>query len=202
VTWADNALTTSPHTITMVDAADLPVNFAEAYICNWNKRILGVDGPCLRFMDAHGGVPPIRQVVEAGRERDSTLLGSSICLPPNGSASAHVTAGPGSTLHYTTLHVHHSSVHAGNNYSRRRQKGVNRRLSSDGANQRLASQARRRQPLRLIASWLQERHSFRVDSKVDRWVGSGTDQTPRVFLAPSGDEPSDSSLRVALGELR
>jgi len=41
-----------------------------------------------------------------------------------------------------------------------------------------------------------------VDSKVDRWVGSGTDQTPRVFLAPSGDEPSDSSLRVALGELR
>lgn len=52
----------------MVDAADLPVNFAEAYICNWNKRILGVDGPCLRFMDAHGGVPPIRQVVEVGRE--------------------------------------------------------------------------------------------------------------------------------------
>jgi hypothetical protein len=26
VTWADNALTPSPHTITMVDAADLPVN--------------------------------------------------------------------------------------------------------------------------------------------------------------------------------
>ena len=76
VTWADNALTTSPHTITMVGAADLPVNFAEAYICNWNKRILGVDGPCLRFMDAHGGVPPIRQVVEVGREGDSTLLGA------------------------------------------------------------------------------------------------------------------------------
>ena len=74
--WADNALTTSPHTITMVDAADLPVNFAEAYICNWNKRILGVDGPCLRFMDAHGGVPPIRQMVEVGREGDSTLLGA------------------------------------------------------------------------------------------------------------------------------
>ena len=76
MTWADNALTTSPHTITMVDAADLPVNFAEAYICNWNKRILGVDGPCLRFMDAHGGVPPIRQMVEVGREGDSTLLGA------------------------------------------------------------------------------------------------------------------------------
>jgi len=197
VTWADNALTTSPHTITMVDAADLPVNFAEAYICNWNKRILGVDGPCLRFMDAHGGVPPIRQMVEVG---GLDAPGRSIFLPPNGSASAHVTAGPGSTLYI--LHVHHSSVDAGNNYTRGRQKGVNRRLSSDGANQRLASQARRRQPLRLSASWLQERHSFRVDSKVDRWVGSGTDQTPRVFLAPSGDEPSDSSLRVALGELR
>jgi len=66
VTWADNALTTSPHTITMVDAADLPVNFAEAYICNWNKRILGVDGPCLRFMDAHGGVPPLGRWLKSG----------------------------------------------------------------------------------------------------------------------------------------
>jgi len=100
VTWADNALTTSPHTITMVDAADLPVNFAEAYICNWNKRILGVDGPCLRFMDAHGGVPPIRQMVEVG---GLDAPGRSIFLPPNGSASAHVTAGPGSTLYYMRI---------------------------------------------------------------------------------------------------
>src|SRR5919109_1236680 len=45
VTWKDDALTSVPHTITIVDPADLPSNFAEAYICNWDKRILGVDGP-------------------------------------------------------------------------------------------------------------------------------------------------------------
>lgn len=198
MTWADNALTTSPHTITMVDAADLPVNFAEAYICNWNKRILGVDGPCLRFMDAHGGVPPLGRWLKSGER--GTRRSWALHLPAAewlSQCSRH-----GWPWQHPILHAHHSSVDAGNNYTRGRQKGVNRRLSSDGANQRLASQARRRQPLRLIASWLQERHSFRVDSKVDRWVGSGTDQTPRVFLAPSGDEPSDSSLRVALGELR
>ena len=102
VTWADNALTTSPHTITIVEFEDVPVNFAQAYICNWDKRILGVDGPCLQFMDAHGGIPPTTPVVDVGRT-GLDAAGDSIFLPPNSSVSAEVTARPGTTLHYICI---------------------------------------------------------------------------------------------------
>ena len=67
VTWKDDALTSVPHTITIFDPKVLPVDFATAYICNWDKRILGVDGPCLQFIDAHAGIPPTTPVVNAGR---------------------------------------------------------------------------------------------------------------------------------------
>lgn len=102
VVWADNALTSVPHTITIVDPANLPANFAQAYICNWDKRILGVDGPCLQFVDAHGGIPPIRPVVEVGN-KGLDAPGDSIFLPPTGSVTAHVTASPGTTLHYICI---------------------------------------------------------------------------------------------------
>jgi plastocyanin len=102
VTWKDDALTSVPHTITIVDPADLPSNFAEAYICNWDKRILGVDGPCLQFVDAHGGIPPTTPVVDVGR-KGLDAPGDSIFLPPNSSISAQVTARPGTTLHYICI---------------------------------------------------------------------------------------------------
>jgi plastocyanin len=102
VTWKDDALTSVPHTITIVDPADLPANFAEAYICNWDKRILGVDGPCLQFIDAHGGIPPTTPVVNVGRP-GLDASGDSIFLPPNSSVSAQITAAPGSVLHYICI---------------------------------------------------------------------------------------------------
>ena len=102
LTWKDDALTSVPHTITIFDPTVLPVDFATAYICNWDKRILGVDGPCLQFMDAHGGIPPSTPVVNAGRN-GLDAPGDSIFLPPNGSVSAQVTAGPGTTLHYICI---------------------------------------------------------------------------------------------------
>jgi plastocyanin len=102
VTWKDDALTSVPHTITIVERDDLPANFAEAYICNWDKRILGVDGPCLQFMDAHGGIPPTTPVVEVGG-KGLDAAGDSIFLPPNSSVSAQVTAAPGSVLHYICI---------------------------------------------------------------------------------------------------
>jgi plastocyanin len=102
VTWKDDALTSVPHTITIFDPTVLPVDFATAYICNWDKRILGVDGPCLEFMDAHGGIPPSTPVVNAGRN-GIDVAGDSIFLPPNGSVSAQVTAGPGTTLRYICI---------------------------------------------------------------------------------------------------
>jgi len=102
VTWEDDALTAVPHTITIFDPMVLPADFATAYICNWDKRILGVDGPCLEFMDAHGGVPPTTPVVNAGRN-GLDVAGDSIFLPPNGSVSAQVTASPGTTLRYICI---------------------------------------------------------------------------------------------------
>ena len=102
VTWKDDALTSVPHTITIFDPKVLPVDFATAYICNWDKRILGVDGPCLQFIDAHGGIPPTTPVVNAGRS-GLDVAGDSIFLPLNGSVSAQVTAGPGTTLHYICI---------------------------------------------------------------------------------------------------
>ena len=102
VTWADKALNTSPHTITIVERDDVPVNFAEAYICNWDKRILGVDGLCLQFMDAHGGIPPTTPVVNVGRP-GLDVPGDSLFLAGGGSVSAEVTARPGTTLHYICI---------------------------------------------------------------------------------------------------
>ena len=103
VTWADEALTTSPHTITIVEREDVPVNFAEAYICLWDKRILGADGPCLRFMDAHGGIPPTTPVVNVGG-KGLDAPGDSIFLPPNGSVSAQVTANAGVLRYICIIH--------------------------------------------------------------------------------------------------
>src|SRR5262245_21302831 len=102
VTSADEALTTSPHTITIVEREDVPVNFAQAYFCNWDKRILGVDGPCLQFMDAHGGLPPTTPIVNVGRN-GLDVPGDSLFLPGGGSVSAEVTARPGTTLHYICI---------------------------------------------------------------------------------------------------
>jgi plastocyanin len=102
VTWADDAPTAVPHTITIVNREILPVDFATAYICLWDQRILGVDGPCLQFMDAHGGVPPTTPVVNVGG-KGLDVAGDSIFLPPNGSVSARVTATSGSVLHYMCI---------------------------------------------------------------------------------------------------
>jgi plastocyanin len=102
VTWKDDALTTVPHTITIVDPEVVPVDFATAYICLWDKGILGADGPCLQFMDAHGGVPPTTPVVDVGGKGLDTS-GDSIFLPPSGSISARITAAPGTALHYICI---------------------------------------------------------------------------------------------------
>jgi plastocyanin len=103
VTWEDKATTIVPHTISIFDPKLLPIDFATAYICNWDERILGVDGPCLQFMDAHGGIPPVTPVVDVkGKGLDAP--GDSIfLLPPDTSVSAQVTARPGTTLHYICI---------------------------------------------------------------------------------------------------
>jgi plastocyanin len=101
VTWIDRDKLNVPHTITIVDPEELPINFAEAYLCPGADVIPGVDfdGLCLPFLAAHGGIAfsmPVVNVGSAGLD----VRGDSLLLPPDGSVSAQVTATPGTTLHY------------------------------------------------------------------------------------------------------
>jgi plastocyanin len=98
VTWVDDARTAVPHTITIVNEAELPVDFAAAYTCLWDDVIPGVTGFCLQFLDAHGGPGGSTPVVDVGGPGLDTRA-DSLFLPPNGSVSAPVTAASG-VLHY------------------------------------------------------------------------------------------------------
>jgi plastocyanin len=98
VTWVDEAQTASPHTITIVDEAGLPVDFAGVYTCLWDDVIPGVTGFCLQFLDAHGGLTFPMPIVDVGSPGLDTR-GDSLFLPPNGFVSGQVTAASG-VLHY------------------------------------------------------------------------------------------------------
>jgi len=103
VTWEDKAQTTVPHTITIVEREDLPVDFASAYTCFWDDLIPGVtfDGFCLQFLRAHGGLANPTPVVNVGRP-GLDIPGDSLFLTGGGSISAQVTAAPG-VLHYMCI---------------------------------------------------------------------------------------------------
>jgi plastocyanin len=104
VTWIDNDKLNLPHTITIVDAEDLPVEFGTAYVCLGADIIPDVDfdGLCLPFLAAHGGVAFSMPVVNVGGT-GLDARGDSLFLPPDGSVSAQVTAAPGATLHYMCI---------------------------------------------------------------------------------------------------
>jgi len=89
-----------PHTVTIVDQADLPTSFAEGDAC------FAETAPCGQALAAHdpGGdqQPPFNLVVNKGRPGldrpgDSLLFGGGL---DNQSISARVTAAPGTTLYY------------------------------------------------------------------------------------------------------
>ena len=104
VTWIDKDNLNVPHTITIVDSEDLPVNFSEAYLCLGADILPGVDfiGRCLPFLAAHGGLAFSTPVVNSG-DAGLDVPGDSLFLPPDGSVSAQVTAAPGTTLHYMCI---------------------------------------------------------------------------------------------------
>lgn len=104
VTWVDKDQLNVPHTITIVDPEDLPVNFNEAYLCLGADILPGVDfiGLCLPFLEAHGGLAFSQPVVDFGGA-GLNVPGNSLFLPPDGSVSAQVTAAPGTTLHYMCI---------------------------------------------------------------------------------------------------
>jgi plastocyanin len=89
-----------PHTVTIVDQADLLTSFAEGDAC------FAETAPCGQALAAHDPdgdqQPPFNLVVNKGRPGldrpgDSLLFGGGL---DNQSISARVTAAPGTTLYY------------------------------------------------------------------------------------------------------
>jgi plastocyanin len=93
VTWVNN--TDEPHTITVVDAADVPTSIFEVFACG------APGGPCFSALAGHGTNPPTL-VLGGGADGVAGLdgVGDSLLVFPDGTVSAPVTAAAGTTLHY------------------------------------------------------------------------------------------------------
>jgi plastocyanin len=88
LTWTHADQTTAPHTVTIVDEADLPTSIDEVFECP----------ACLSALDAHfaSGLNPIVNVGGTGLDQP----GDSLLLFPGESISAEVSAAAGTTLSY------------------------------------------------------------------------------------------------------
>jgi plastocyanin len=94
VTWTNN--TDEPHTITIVDAADIPTNIEEVFGCT------APGGPCFPALAGHFGTTPPTIVLGGGADGTAGLdgVGDSLLVFPGGEISASVTAPTGTTLNY------------------------------------------------------------------------------------------------------
>ena len=93
VTWVDADDTPAPHTVTIVDSADLPATFEEVFACT------APGAPCGDALAGHfPGGPPVL-VLDVGAAGLDTP-GDSLLFFPGGSATANVSAPAGSTLFY------------------------------------------------------------------------------------------------------
>jgi plastocyanin len=94
VTWSDR--TGAPHTVTILDAADIPTNIGEVFGCQAPPS-----GPCVPALAGHFTEPPTF-VLGGGPDGTAGLdgVGDSLLVPPNESVSATVTATAGTTLNY------------------------------------------------------------------------------------------------------
>jgi hypothetical protein len=82
-----------PHTVTVVDEADLPTEVDEVFGCQAPGE------PCGDALAGHfGGGPPVPVIEAGGSGLDAP--GDSLLLFPGGSVSATVSAPAGSTLFY------------------------------------------------------------------------------------------------------
>ena len=88
LTWTHADQTTAPHTVTIVDQADVPGSIDEVFACP----------ACVAALDAHfaGGLNPVVNVGLPGLDQP----GDSLLLFPGESVSAEVAAAAGTTLDY------------------------------------------------------------------------------------------------------
>jgi plastocyanin len=93
VTWSNQ--TDEPHTITIVDASDVPTTIDEVFGCT------APGGACSPALAGHFTNPPT-MVLGGGSDGTAGLdgVGDSLLVFPNGTISAPVTASAGTTLHY------------------------------------------------------------------------------------------------------
>jgi plastocyanin len=90
VTWSDDS--GDPHTVSVVDAADVPTDIDEVFTC----------AACGVILAGHLGTTPPTPVLGGGLDGLAGFdgPGDSLFLPPNGSVSALITAPSGATLNY------------------------------------------------------------------------------------------------------
>jgi plastocyanin len=88
LTWTHDDMTEAPHTVTIVDQADLPTTLEEVFECP----------ACLAALDAHlsGGLNPVVDVGAPGLDQP----GDSLLFFHGESISAEVSAPAGTTLYY------------------------------------------------------------------------------------------------------
>ena len=88
LSWTHADQTTAPHTVTIVDQADVPRSIDEVFACP----------ACRAVLDAHfaGGLNPVVNVGAPGLDQP----GESLLLFPGESVSAEVSAGAGTTRSY------------------------------------------------------------------------------------------------------
>jgi len=94
VTWPN--LTDEPHTITIVDASDVPTSLGEVFECT------APGGPCFPALVGHFSSDPPVFVLGGGADGTAGLdgVGDSLLVFPGGSISGVVTALSGATLSY------------------------------------------------------------------------------------------------------
>jgi plastocyanin len=94
VTWTNE--TDEPHTITIVDAADVPTSIDEVFGCT------APGGPCFSALVGHLSTNPPTIVLGGGSDGAAGLdgVGDSLLVFPGGAISAPVTAPAGTTLDY------------------------------------------------------------------------------------------------------
>ena len=94
VTWTNG--TDEPHTITIVDAVDVPTSLQQVFECS------APGGPCFPALSGHLATNPPTFVLGGGADGAAGLdgVGDSLLVFPGGAISASVTAASGSTLHY------------------------------------------------------------------------------------------------------
>lgn len=92
VTWVHADQTEDPHTVTIVNLADLPAAIEEVFVCE-------AIGPCGAALAAHFGPPPTF-ILDPDADGGLSVPGDSLLFFHGQTISSTITAPSGTTLYY------------------------------------------------------------------------------------------------------